>query len=91
VVGVVLTGALDDGTAGLLAVKRRGGIAVVQDPDEALYPGMPRSALANVAVDYTLPLSAIGPFLARLAREPTAEEGAYPVPEDMEVNDLPIQ
>jgi len=85
VVGVVLTGALDDGTAGLLAVKRRGGIAVVQDPDEALYPGMPRSALANVAVDYTLPLSAIGPFLARLAREPAAEEGAYPVPEDMEM------
>ena len=85
VVGVVLTGSLDDGTAGLLAVKRRGGIAVVQDPNEALYPSMPRSALENVAVDYTLPLSAIGPLLARLAREPAAEEGAYPVPEDMEM------
>ena len=85
VVGVVLTGSLDDGTAGLLAVKRRGGIAVVQDPDEALYSGMPRNALENVNVDYTLPLAAIGALLARLAREPAAEEGGYPVPEDMEM------
>ena len=77
VVGVVLTGTLDDGTAGLLAVKRRGGIAVVQDPDEALYSGMPRSALGHVAVDYILPLSAIGPLLVDLAGEPATEEGAY--------------
>src|SRR5437588_1312081 len=85
VIGVILTGSLDDGTAGLLAVKRRGGIAVVQDPHEALYPSMPRSALENVDVDYTLPLSAITSLLARLAREPVAGEGGYPVPEDMEM------
>lgn len=75
VVGVILTGGLDDGTAGLLAVKRRGGIAVVQDPDEALYPGMPSSALANVEVDYRLPLSSIGPLLVRLASEQVEEHG----------------
>jgi two-component system, chemotaxis family, protein-glutamate methylesterase/glutaminase len=84
VIGVVLTGSLDDGTAGLLAIKRRGGMAVVQDPDEALYPSMPLSALANVQVDYRLPLIAIGPLLAQLIDEPAKEEEAYPVPQDME-------
>lgn len=85
VIGVILTGSLDDGTAGLLAVKRRGGVAVIQDPDEALYAGMPRSAAENVPIDYRLRLAEIGPALARLAHEPAAEEGAYPVPDEMEL------
>ena len=85
VVGVVLTGALDDGTAGLIAVKRRGGIAIVQDPDEAMYSGMPFSALANVEVDYRLPLSGIGPLLARLAGEWVGEEAEYPPSKAMEM------
>jgi two-component system chemotaxis response regulator CheB len=92
VVGVVLTGNLDDGTAGLAAIKRCGGTAVVQDPGEADYPSMPESAIANVDVDHVLPLGDIGPLLDRLAREPrpaipvdcgTVEEEPY----EMGVND----
>src|SRR5688500_1144582 len=67
VIGVVLTGSLDDGTAGLAAIKLRGGVAVVQDPNDAFYPSMPQNALENVAVDVCLPLAEIGPRLAQLA------------------------
>ncbi len=85
VVGVVLTGSLDDGTAGLLAIKNRGGIAVVQDPKEALYPSMPRSALEHVAVDYCLPLAQITPILTRLAGERVGDHAEYPVSREMEL------
>jgi two-component system chemotaxis response regulator CheB len=68
VVGVLLTGMLDDGVAGLGAVKRCGGVAVVQEPAEAPFPEMPRAALADVAVDHTLPLAEIAALLGRLAR-----------------------
>jgi two-component system chemotaxis response regulator CheB len=57
VIGVILSGSLDDGTAGLWEIKRRGGIAVVQDPKEAIHSGMPCSALANVEVDHVVRLS----------------------------------
>jgi two-component system chemotaxis response regulator CheB len=74
VVGVVLTGSLDDGTAGLLAIKARGGIAVVQDPADAMFPGMPESALRNVDVDHCLPLREIPELLVRLAARGAAED-----------------
>jgi two-component system chemotaxis response regulator CheB len=68
VIGVVLTGALDDGTAGLWAVKDRGGIAVVQDPDDAEQTSMPWTALNSVEVDYCLPVSEIANVLVRLTQ-----------------------
>jgi two-component system chemotaxis response regulator CheB len=81
VVGVVLTGLQNDGTAGLLAVKRCGGIAIVQDPDDALYPEMPRSALKYVEVDHCLPVSRMGAVLYRLTQEPPQE--TPPIPENL--------
>lgn len=74
VVGVVLSGTLDDGTAGLAAIKQQGGIAIAQDPQEALYSGMPRSAIENVAVDHILPVSKIASVLVELANKPIAAE-----------------
>ena len=74
VIGVILSGALDDGTAGLWTVKDRGGIAVVQDPDDASVPSMPASALAEVEVDHVAPAEALGPLLARLAHEPAGPQ-----------------
>jgi two-component system chemotaxis response regulator CheB len=67
VVGVVLTGNLDDGSAGLLSIKRAGGLAVVQDPEDAMFPGMPRSAIEFVDVDHQLPLAEIPPLLVSAA------------------------
>lgn len=80
-VGVVLTGALDDGTAGLWAIKLRGGTAIVQDPEDALHRSMPLSALGNVDVDYKLPVAGIGPLLGRLVREPASAEAQIAAPE----------
>jgi two-component system chemotaxis response regulator CheB len=68
-IGVILTGQLDDGTAGAWDIKRRGGTIIVQRPDEAAFPSMPLSTLREVEADYTLPLGQIGPLLGRLSRE----------------------
>jgi len=84
VVGVILSGTLDDGTAGLLAVKQRGGVAIVQDPQEALYDAMPRSAIANVAVDHILTVGGIAARLVQIAQEPV-NVPPNPVPDPMAV------
>jgi two-component system chemotaxis response regulator CheB len=85
VVGVVLSGALDDGTAGLVAIKGQDGLAVVQEPGDAIYPGMPSSALEHVRVDHVLPAAAMGALLARLATEPAGEASQSAAPADMDV------
>lgn len=82
-VGVVLTGALDDGTSGLWAIKLRSGTAIVQDPEDAQHRSMPLNALYNVDVDYKLPVAEIGPLLGRLVRESAGAEPAA-APEEQE-------
>jgi two-component system, chemotaxis family, protein-glutamate methylesterase/glutaminase len=74
VIGVVLSGVLDDGTAGLAEVARAGGLTIVQSPSDALYPAMPRNALRRVDVDFAVPSNEIGPLLTRLVAE-TGEGG----------------
>ncbi|MBV9075129.1 MAG: chemotaxis protein CheB [Acidobacteria bacterium] len=85
VIGVVLTGWLDDGTAGLRAIRERGGFAIVQHPDDAFAPSMPLNAIKHVEVDQILPLKDIGPRLAHLVNTPAGEEVKVPVSEEMEL------
>jgi len=67
VVGVVLSGGRDDGSAGLFAIKARGGVAIVQDPAEAMTPNMPQNALNLVDIDFCLPVRQIADVLVQLA------------------------
>jgi two-component system chemotaxis response regulator CheB len=85
VVGIVLSGVLDDGTAGLAAIKLRGGVAVVQDPDDALFDSMPRSAIANVAVDDVLPADVIPEALLRIVGEADGESAEPDITLTLEV------
>jgi two-component system chemotaxis response regulator CheB len=78
VIGVVLTGRLNDGTAGLYEIRQQDGTAIVQDPGEAEYPEMPASALRHVEVDYWLPLEAIPELLSGLAHEIAAKHHVAP-------------
>jgi two-component system, chemotaxis family, protein-glutamate methylesterase/glutaminase len=77
-IGAVLTGSLNDGASGLHAIKRCGGIAIVQDPRDAQVPDMPRHALEHVEVDHCVPLADLGPLLARLVAEPARAMVAIP-------------
>jgi two-component system chemotaxis response regulator CheB len=81
VIGVVLTGLLDDGASGLAAIKRCNGITVVQDPADAEADSMPLSALSACAVDYRAPAAKMARLLAQLAKEPAPS--ALPVAGDI--------
>ena len=73
-IGVILSGLLMDGTAGLRAIHDAGGVSIVQDPAEAEYPDMPTNAMKNLPVTFCLRLSDIGPTLGLLARRTTKLE-----------------
>ncbi len=80
-IGILLTGYLDDGSAGLLAIQRCGGICIVQDPADAEYPDMPRNALNQMKADYCIPLSEMGGVLNKLSLKKTGK--SKPVPKDI--------
>ena len=81
VIGIILTGLLDDGTTGMSCIKRAGGICIVQDPGEADHPDMPLSVLDNVAVDFTESLSRMGVLLREIIS--TTEPVEVEVPADI--------
>ena len=81
VIGILLTGYLDDGTSGMKAIQRCGGTCIVQDPDDAEYPDMPRNTLNNVKVDYCLPLAEMGALLDKIIPQKLRKH--KPVPEDI--------
>ena len=77
-IGVVLTGTLDDGTAGMLSVKKAGGVTIVQDPADALFPSMPQNVLEYVKVDHVLPLADIAAKLAECIKVPCTTTERFP-------------
>jgi two-component system chemotaxis response regulator CheB len=93
VIGMILSGALDDGTSGLWTVKHRGGITIVQDPNDAEVPSMPENAIREVAVDYTVPVAAMPNLLAGLLKNKTTELRTKPAvrADDRESRQLQVE
>lgn len=94
VIGVVLSGMLDDGTAGLIAVAQHGGVGVVQDPDDAVFPSMPRSAVRYADPRHVVPLHEVAPLLERIVGSsprppdiPTADSAARPTDQPSHADD----
>jgi len=90
VVGVVLSGALNDGSLGVMAVKARGGVVIVQDPAEAVVDSMPRNALQMVTADHVLPSTTIAPALVKLTGNGTSRAGGETVETEDRVLDAVI-
>jgi two-component system chemotaxis response regulator CheB len=83
VTGIILTGMMDDGTSGLVAIKRSGGTCIVQEPEEAEYMDMPVSALSNVDVDHRLLLADIGNVIMENLKNP--KQPVQQIPEDIKI------
>lgn len=90
VAGVVLSGNLDDGTRGLIEIKAHGGVAVVQNPEDALFPGMPTSAIEHVRVDHVLPCREVGRLLVTLAGERDREAALARFPEPADFAEISV-
>ena len=90
VIGVILTGALDDGTAGLMVVHAHGGETIVQDPDTALFSSMPASALEQVPTAQVLPLQEVAGRLVDLVNEELPRESQKDYPDPQTVREVRI-
>lgn len=82
-IGIILTGLLDDGTAGMSAIKRCGGVCIVQEPEEAEFSDMPTSVLNHVEVDYRVPIADIGYILDDMSTKHVKPDAK--VPEDIRI------
>ncbi len=88
VIGILLTGYLDDGTSGMKAIKKCGGTCIVQDPEEAEYPDMPRNALNNIKVDYCLSIAEMGALISKIISQKSSQKDSHgekrqAIPEDI--------
>jgi two-component system chemotaxis response regulator CheB len=81
-IGIILTGYLDDGTAGMIAIQRCGGTCIIQDPADAQYPDMPFNAINQLNADYVIPVGQMGPILVQLVAEKLPSERIN-VPQDI--------
>jgi two-component system chemotaxis response regulator CheB len=82
-IGIVLSGALDDGAAGLLSIKRRGGVTIVQNPNDALFSDMPRAALAAGPADHCVTKHEIAKLIVKLTNEQILQEEGATVADQM--------
>ncbi|AEI49001.1 chemotaxis protein CheB [Runella slithyformis] len=81
VIGIILTGLMNDGTSGMWSVKRLGGVGIIQDPEEAMYPSMPESVLEYVEVDYRVAIAELAPLLVKLTQEEALDSCLLPAEE----------
>lgn len=86
VIGVILTGMLDDGTSGMWSIKRLGGVSVIQDPQEAAYPSMPNSVAQQVAVDYCVRLADLASLFRKLMDQPVGQRPTLSEAEETRIN-----
>jgi two-component system chemotaxis response regulator CheB len=82
IIGIILSGMLDDGTSGMAAIKRSGGTCIVQEPAEAEYTDMPQSVLNNVAVDHRVPVADMGYIIDDVLSKPLQH---IPIPDDIKL------
>lgn len=82
VIGIVLTGMLQDGATGMVAIRRAGGICIVQDPNEAEYPDMPEAVINQLQPDYSLPVSEMGQAISQVLKRKLKKRKAL-IPEDV--------